>query len=242
MLKPLDLGLPEQGGGWGEHPSLGDERRHSNSWSPWHHFCLWFCSMNNLVSCFYQFSHTVLKGFAGLRRLWIAQANLMGVSLIPVCHYTRQKTPVCLQAWDGTMLDASKAILHLLGETPCMLERNFKSCGNWLQNYLCAEYKGVLKGLVTNKEKFKNWLWRGSSWEIEILEGYLFKYIYCYILNNCICNLLLSLFPVVAILDVRGGVLGLEPFCSRYHRGDGIPAQVVCAARGLKPILAMLQL
>lgn len=129
MLKPVHLGLPGQGGGWSEHTSLGDERRHSNSWSPWHHFCLWFCSMNNLVSCFYRFSHTVFKSFTSLRG-WLAQANLIGVSLIPVWHYTTQKTPVCLQTWDGTMLDASKTILHLSGEDPCILGRNFKSRGN----------------------------------------------------------------------------------------------------------------
>lgn len=67
---------------------------------------------------------------------------------------------------------------------------------------------------------------------------YLNTLIYCYIPNNCVCSLLLTLFPV-AILDVRGGVLGLGPFCSKYHRGDGIPVQVVCATRELKPILAM---
>lgn len=177
MLKPLHLGLPGKGGGWGKQSSLGDEGRHSNSWSPWLHFCLWFCSMNIIVSCFYQFSHIVLKSFTDLRGLWIVQANLMGVSLIPVCHCTTQKTPVCLQAWDGIMPDAWKAVLHPLGENSCILGKNFKSCGNWLQNYLCAEYKGVLKGLVTNKEKWKTWLWRGSSWEREILESYLLKYI-----------------------------------------------------------------
>lgn len=168
MLKPLDLGLPEQEAGWGEHPSLGDEGKCSSSWSPWIHFCLWFCSMNNLVSCFYQFSHTVMKSFfTGLRGLWIAQLKLMGMSLIPVCHYTTQKNPGCLQAWDGTVLDAS-------GEKPCILQRNFKSCGNWLQNRLCAECKGVLKGLVTNKENRKKLvverqqLGKGDTWRLFI--------------------------------------------------------------------------
>lgn len=58
-VKALAFGFTWQGGGWGKHPSLDDEGRHSNSWSPWLHFCLWFCSMNNLVSCFYQFSDIV---------------------------------------------------------------------------------------------------------------------------------------------------------------------------------------
>lgn len=165
------------------------------------------------MSCFYQFSYVALESFTGLQEAlnsWNKPGGSVPNSSLPLHERAARhsKTLVSLQAWGDSMdwlMLPSKVILHLSGQTPCILKRNFKSCGNWLQNYSRAlntrgferisnEYGKMKKlALVTYRE-----LWRGSSGERDVLEGYSFKYILVLLF---FATFLITLFAVCSSLS-----------------------------------------
>lgn len=72
-------------------------------------------------------------------------------------------------------------------------------------------------------------LWRGSSGERDVLEGYLFKYnLFCYVLNNCVCNPLLALLSVGAVSGGQGRCVGSGAVLQQLTIvGMAVPAQLV---------------
>lgn len=101
---------------------------------------LWFCSMNNSMSSLYQFSHIALKGFPGLHRAlnsWNKPGGSIPNSSLPLHEGAAQcsKTLVCRLGVTVCIGWCFKGYFISLGQTLCVLKRNFKSCGNWLQNY-----------------------------------------------------------------------------------------------------------
>lgn len=102
---------------------------------------LWFCSMNNSMSSLYQFSHIALKSLTGLHRAlnsWNKPSGSITNSSLPLHEGAARcsKTLVYLQAWGDSMywLILQRMFYISQGQTLCVLKRNFKSCGNRLQN------------------------------------------------------------------------------------------------------------